>query len=95
MVTLAKGMSVCIGCGKCSAVCPAGIDVLEALRIYGQYRAGGPDVLDRLNRMESDGQPIDCIECGACSAHCPGKMEVKKMIRTLAMMQFGCNSADR
>ncbi|WP_160561366.1 4Fe-4S dicluster domain-containing protein [Parablautia muri] len=82
-----KSIPICTDCGKCSAVCPAGIDIPEAIRIYEKYRSGDPDVLNRLSRMKSDGKPIDCIECGACSARCPKGIEVKKMIRTLAMME--------
>lgn len=85
--TLMDDVLLCIGCGNCREVCPAGIGIPEAIRIYEAYQKGDPEVLSRLNGMDSEGKPIDCIECGACSAHCPQGIDVKKILRTLAMMQ--------
>lgn len=77
----------CTFCRKCCICCPAKINIPEAIEIYEEYLAGNIQILEKINRMESEGTPLDCIECGACSAHCPQGINAKKIIRELAMMQ--------
>ena len=74
-------------CGICSKNCPAQINIPEALEIYKEYLSGDMGILEKLDKMESSGKPVDCIECGACSAHCPNGVDVKEPVRQLAMMQ--------
>lgn len=79
--------SFCLSCEKCRNVCPAGINIPQALEIYEEYQAGDGKTLEKLNSMDSRSQPIDCIECGRCSAHCPHGVEAAAAIRRLAMIQ--------
>ncbi len=79
--------TACIKCGKCTTVCPMGLE---------------PYLLSRLaqKQMWSEaeaGVVVDCIECGSCAYTCParvplldwirlGKTEVNKIIRS----RLGC-----
>ena len=70
-------LQICSQCGKCRAVCPAGIDIPKVLRLYKADCA----IYSGHSAAE------DCIECGACSAHCEMGLPVKDIVREMAMLQ--------
>lgn len=86
-VMLCHVHTICLSCEQCFNVCPAGINIPQALVIYEEYQAGNKKTLENLEYMDSYHQPLDCIECGRCSAHCPQGIEAAKVIRKLAMIQ--------
>lgn len=67
---------VCIRCGGCARVCPAG---LEPTNIY--YAAAK----NRFDLASGYSAP-DCIECGACSFECPAKLDLVGMIKYAKLM---------
>ena len=75
-----RAKKACTGCGKCQAVCPAGIDIPTVIRALGQQ--------DKIDARFGAIGPEDCIECGACITCCPAKIAVKDIIRKLAMQQY-------
>jgi electron transport complex protein RnfC len=56
----------CIGCRRCYAVCPVG---LEPARLARLARAGNVPELEERGVME-------CLECGCCSYECPSKVNL-------------------
>ena len=56
----------CIGCGRCSAVCPQG---LNPMRILQELRRGNRRAVEELG-IE------DCIQCTCCSYICPSRQSV-------------------
>lgn len=70
-------LQTCSRCGKCRAVCPAGIDIPNVLRLYKA------DCTIYTGHSTAE----DCIECGACSAHCEKGLPVKDIVREMAMLQ--------
>lgn len=79
--------TVCPTCQKCTAGCPAQIDIPRALRIYADCRGGGTELIEQLRGLPSRNQPLDCIMCGACTDHCPQGIDVRHIIRELARQQ--------
>ncbi len=61
----------CLRCGKCTEVCPSG---LEPVRINYAEKIKDGDLLKKLDTMS-------CIECGSCSYVCPSKIDVTEGIR--------------
>jgi len=62
---------VCIKCGECNDVCPAGIlpqNIMDA-----ELRAVGERIFD----LHTD----ECVECGLCSYVCPSKINVLEWVR--------------
>lgn len=62
---------VCIKCGDCNDVCPAGIlpqNIMDA-----ELRAVGERIFD----LHTD----ECVECGLCSYVCPSKINVLEWVR--------------
>lgn len=57
--------SVCIRCGKCAMVCPAGLQPF-AIRKSVKYGA----IVDELRKLHAG----DCIECGCCAYTCPANI---------------------
>lgn len=68
----------CLRCGKCSDVCPVG---LQPVRIAQAGKTNDRETMAKLCAM-------DCIECGLCSYVCPSRLDVtenvRKVKRTLA-----------
>ena len=85
---IAVGSAVCVGCARCSEVCPAQIDIPAVLKICEQHPADALACAEKLRTVDSKGTPMDCIECGACSAHCPQKIDVKEIMRRMAMLEY-------
>ena len=61
----------CLRCGRCTEVCPAG---LEPVNIAGAAKRFDDLKLEKLNTM-------DCIECGLCTYICPSKIDVTENVR--------------
>jgi electron transport complex protein RnfC len=61
----------CLRCGRCTEVCPAG---LQPVRINMSEKIHDVDALDRLAVNE-------CIECGLCTYVCPSYLNVTEGIR--------------
>ncbi len=61
----------CLRCGKCTTVCPSG---LQPVRIAAANKTRDVDALVKMNVM-------DCIECGSCSYICPSKIDVTENVR--------------
>ncbi len=80
-ITSAGGAKrACTNCGRCKAVCPAGIDIPAAIGAYERH--------EKKETPRELAGPEDCIECGACTACCPEKIAVKDLVRELAMQQY-------
>ena len=56
----------CIGCGRCTAVCPQG---LNPMRILQELRRGNHEAVEALGTR-------DCIQCMCCSYICPSRQSV-------------------
>jgi len=78
-----RPMMNCIRCGKCTHVCPMGLEPYLLMNLAELFR---------WEEMEVN-QVMDCIECGSCSYTCPsdrplldhiryGKSNVSKIIRS-------------
>lgn len=69
----------CLRCGKCSDVCPAG---LQPVRIAQAVNTNDKDTMNKMCAL-------DCIECGLCTYVCPSRLDVtenvRKAKRTLAL----------
>lgn len=61
----------CLRCGKCTEVCPAG---LEPVVISAAAKTFNEESLEKLHVM-------DCIECGLCTYICPSKIDVTENVR--------------
>ena len=61
----------CLRCGKCTEVCPSG---LEPVRINNCEKVKDIETLKKLDTSS-------CIECGLCSYICPSKIDVTEGIR--------------
>lgn len=74
MNSLAKpDKTACTRCGKCVEVCPMGLPVYEAIRLY-----------ERGQIKEAAGFGAEqCSGCGGCSAVCPAGLEVAHIMRNL------------
>ena len=59
-------INICIGCGKCSYVCPA---KLTPTLIMKNYSLKNTEELKQLNA-------INCIGCGLCSYICPSRIDL-------------------
>ena len=61
----------CLRCGRCTEVCPAG---LEPVTIAGAAKQFDTLKLEKLCTL-------DCIECGLCTYICPSKIDVTENVR--------------
>lgn len=61
----------CLRCGKCTEVCPSG---LQPVRINNAEKIKAVESLKKLDAMS-------CIECGLCTYICPSKIDVTEGVR--------------
>ena len=61
-----KNIKVCIGCGKCSEICPMKLTPTEIQKEYSNNN------VDSLLALKA----ILCIQCGLCSYVCPSRIEL-------------------
>lgn len=71
--------TACTRCGKCVTVCPMGLPVYEAMRLYerGDIEAAAQFGAER------------CSGCGACTAVCPSVLEVAHTMRLIRNAECG------
>ncbi len=60
----------CMGCGKCSEVCPA---FLTPTEIKVALDNNDMDALNQLNTLK-------CIQCGSCSYVCPSRVDITEVV---------------
>lgn len=68
-----KPANACIGCGRCSEVCPRRLFPSEAVRMAEQKKL----------LLAAEYGARSCVGCGACSAVCPSGIEISELMRKL------------
>ena len=71
---LERGASVCIGCGSCSATCPAGLLSGMSVRKVLLAVRRGQDVRQMLQC---------CMLCGKCTMVCPRGINTRNLILSI------------
>lgn len=69
----------CIGCGKCAAVCPQGLNPYYIRKFLGSKNI---KTLVKFDLQE-------CIGCGTCSYICPAKLDLAQLILTAKREMLG------
>jgi len=79
---------LCIRCGECAEVCPAGLLPQE---LFWQTRPGNSA------KLLADGL-LDCIECGCCDVVCPSRItlveQFQRAKQVISLEQQARNAAD-
>ena len=60
----------CIGCGRCIASCPQGLDPMYLYRVLSARRHS------QMPRLRAE----ECVGCGTCSYVCPSKLPLSAAI---------------
>lgn len=73
LLALEPSFSRCIGCGSCSAVCPAGeLSGFDIRKVHSFFSRGRYDLLeDELKK---------CMLCGKCTLVCPRGVNTRSLI---------------
>ena len=66
----AKATEPCLGCGKCSAICPMKLTPTEIKRVHA---IKDTKLLEAL-------KPQKCIQCGLCSYVCPSRIDLTEAV---------------
>lgn len=61
---------VCIGCGKCSNICPTKLTPMQIMKKY---------LIKNINDLQSL-KPELCIQCGLCSYICPSRIDLSNFV---------------
>ncbi len=65
-----KATEPCLGCGKCSAICPMNLTPTEIKRVF---TIKDTKLLEAL-------KPNKCIQCGLCSYVCPSRIDLTEAV---------------
>jgi len=76
----------CTGCRYCCEDCPMQINIPAYLKLFNDFKVGGPFVLRFAGNIPSDGKPADCIGCGNCTSHCPQSIPVPEHMAELGKL---------
>lgn len=63
------------------------INIPAFLKLYNSYKLNGPWALNGMDKVESEGKPVDCVGCGACAARCPQNIDIPSIMAELAEHQ--------
>lgn len=63
----------CMGCGKCSRVCPAGVQVSKIISYVEKNGRNNPSECQKFN-------PQKCIGCGACTFYCNAGKDTREVV---------------
>lgn len=77
----------CTECRYCVPECPMSINIPAFLKLYNSYKLNGPWALNGMDKVESEGKPVDCVGCGACAARCPQNIDIPSIMAELAEHQ--------
>lgn len=69
---------VCIGCGRCSAVCPANVFPTAAVHAIQRGEA------EKARLYGAD----ECIRCGACEVVCPANLHIRELLCDSAALRM-------
>lgn len=73
LLSLEPSFSRCIGCGSCSAVCPAGeLSGFDIRRVHAFFSRGKYDLLEK--------ELAKCMLCGKCTLVCPRGVNTRSLI---------------
>ena len=68
-----KDAGKCVGCGKCSKVCPAGVSVKELIRFNETDKEMNKDNYKKFHTER-------CVYCGACSYYCSAGKDTRGVV---------------
>ena len=76
----------CTGCRYCVSICPQGVDIPAAFRLYDGYvKFNNPRELTwrYLHEIPSEKQATACVECGACAQKCPQNLDIPALLKSV------------
>ena len=76
----------CTGCRYCVSLCPQGVDIPAAFRLYDGYvKFNNPRELTwrYLHEIPREKQATACVECGACAQKCPQNLDIPALLKSV------------
>ena len=76
----------CTGCRYCVSICPQGVDIPAAFRLYDGYvKFNNPRELTwrYLHEIPREKQATACVECGACAQKCPQNLDIPALLKSV------------
>jgi electron transport complex protein RnfC len=67
----------CIGCGRCTDVCPEGLSPYYIYKVVQSKRRRNLDLFDADR----------CTGCGTCSYICPAKLDLAQVVQRAARLR--------
>lgn len=78
----------CTACRYCTAECPQQINIPEYISLYNRFKVNGTwEIKSDLEKIVTEGKPVDCIQCGACMGHCPQSIQIPDLMSKVVEME--------